>query len=154
MLQRKRTKLRCQPQLFALPRPTWSFGLRACSAGRAGSVGLRLRITQFSILRRLARLGPLSVTRLAAEAALDRSTMGRNLNPLERRGLVRIEAGNIDQRERVAYLTSAGEAAIEAALPYWRKAQERIAALAQPSAISELAHRLDVAGAREQIPCE
>jgi DNA-binding MarR family transcriptional regulator len=27
---------------------------------------------------------------LAAEAALDRSTMGRNLNPLERHGLVRI----------------------------------------------------------------
>jgi DNA-binding MarR family transcriptional regulator len=111
-----------------------------------------LRITQFSILCKLASLGPLPVTRLAAEAALDRSTMGRNLNPLERRGLVRIEVGNVDQGERVAYLTAAGEAAIEAALPYWRKAQERIAALVQPSAIGELAHRLDVAGAREQIP--
>jgi MarR family len=43
-----------------------------------------LRITQFSILRKLAHLGPLPVTRLAAEAALDRSTMGRKLNPLER----------------------------------------------------------------------
>jgi DNA-binding MarR family transcriptional regulator len=111
-----------------------------------------LRITQFSILRRLARLGPLSVTRLAAEAALDRSTMGRNLNPLERRGLVRIEGGTVDQRERVAYLTAAGEAAIEAALPYWRKTQERIAALVQPSAIGELAHQLDTFRAREQIP--
>jgi DNA invertase Pin-like site-specific DNA recombinase len=29
MLQRKGTNLRCQPQLFALPRPTWYFGLRA-----------------------------------------------------------------------------------------------------------------------------
>jgi DNA-binding MarR family transcriptional regulator len=105
-----------------------------------------LRITQFSILRKLARLGPLPVTRLAAEAALDRSTMGRNLNPLERRGLVRIEVGNIDQRERVAYLTAGGEAAIEAALPYWRKAQDRIAALVQPSAIGELADQLDAGG--------
>jgi DNA-binding MarR family transcriptional regulator len=113
-----------------------------------------LRITQFGILRKLARLGPLPITRLAAEAALDRSTMGRNLDPLERRGLVRIEAGNIDQRERVAHLTAAGEAAIEAALPYWRKAQERIAALVQPSTIGELAHRLDVAGARERFPRE
>src|SRR5262249_16201809 len=43
-----------------------------------------LRITQFGILRRLARLGPLPVTRLAAESALERSTMGRNVNPLER----------------------------------------------------------------------
>ena len=111
-----------------------------------------LRITQFGILRTLARLGPLPVTRLAAEAALDRSTMGRNLNPLERRGLVRIEVGNVDQRERVAYLTAAGEAAIEAALPYWRKAQERIAALVQPSAIGELADQLDSLGAREKKP--
>ena len=49
-----------------------------------------LRITQLSVLSALARLGPLPVTRLAAEVALDRSTMGRNLDPLERRGLVRI----------------------------------------------------------------
>jgi DNA-binding MarR family transcriptional regulator len=110
-----------------------------------------LRITQFSILRKLAHFGPLPVTRLAAEAALDRSTMG-NLNPLERRGLVRIEVGNVDQRERVAHLTAAGEAAIEAALPHWRKAQERTAALVQPSAIGELADQLDALGAREQIP--
>jgi hypothetical protein len=74
------------------------------------------------------------------------------INPLERRGLVRIEVGNVDQRERVAYLTAAGEAAIEAALPYLRKAQERTAALVQPAAIGELANQLDVAGAREQIP--
>ena len=111
-----------------------------------------LRITQFGILRKLAHFGPLPVTRLAAEAALDRSTMGRNLNPLERRGLVRIEVGNVDQRERVAHLTAAGEAAIEAALPHWRKAQERIAALVQPSAIGELADQLDALGAREQNP--
>jgi DNA-binding MarR family transcriptional regulator len=111
-----------------------------------------LRITQFSILRKLARFGPLPVTRLAAEAALDRSTMGRNLNPLERRGLVRIEVGNVDQREHVAHLTAAGASAIETALPYWRKAQQRIAALVQPSAIGELADQLDALGKRQQIP--
>src|SRR3954466_7884332 len=93
-----------------------------------------LRVTQFAVLRTLARLGPLPVTRLAAEAALERSTMGRNLGPLERRGLVRTDVGKADQRERVAHLTAAGEAAIEAALPYWRAAQERISALAPPSA--------------------
>jgi DNA-binding MarR family transcriptional regulator len=68
--------------------------------------------------------------------------------------LVRIEVGNVDQRERVAYLTAAGEAAIEAALPYWRKAQKRIAALVQPSVIGELADQLDAVGAREQVPRE
>jgi len=109
-----------------------------------------LRITQFSILRRLARLGPLPVTRLASEAALDRSTMGRNLNPLERRGLVRIEVGDADQRERIAYLTAAGEAAMKAALPHWRKAQQRIATLVQPSAIAELVDQLDAFAVSEE----
>jgi DNA-binding MarR family transcriptional regulator len=101
-----------------------------------------LRVTQFSVLSTLGRLGPLPITRLAAEAALDRSTMGRNLDPLERRGLVRIKVGDVDQRERVAHLTAAGERAIEAALPYWRAAQERIATFVQPSAIRALADQL------------
>ena len=51
-------------------------------------------------------------------------------------------------RRRVAHLTAAGEAA----LPYWRKAQERTAALVRPSAIGELANQLNALGAREQIP--
>lgn len=101
-----------------------------------------LRITQFSVLRTLARLGPLPVSRLAAEAALDRSTMGRNLDPLERRGLVRIQVGEVDQRERVAHLTDAGKAAIEIALPYWRAAQQRVAALMQPTVLDSLAEQI------------
>lgn len=101
-----------------------------------------LRITQFSVLRTLARLGPLPVTRLAAEAALDRSTMGRNLDPLERRGLVRIEVGEADQRQRFAYLTDDGVGAIESALPYWREAQQRVAVLLPPSTVSALTNQL------------
>ncbi len=101
-----------------------------------------LRLTQFSVLRTLARLGPVAVTRLAAEAALDRSTMGRNLDPLERRGLVLVTAGETDGRERIARLTAAGEAAIAAALPAWRAAQDRIAALVPPDAIDSLARQL------------
>ena len=101
-----------------------------------------LRVTQFAVLRTLARLGPQPVTRLAAETALDRSTMGRNLDPLERRGLVRIEVGQADQRERVAHLTAAGRDAVETALPYWRQAQERVAALVDPSAVRVLAEQV------------
>ncbi|KAB1072759.1 MarR family winged helix-turn-helix transcriptional regulator [Methylobacterium planeticum] len=86
-----------------------------------------LRVTQFGLLRTLARTGPVAVTRLAAETDLDRSTMGRNLDPLERRGLVRLSVGRRDQRERVAALTEAGEAAIAAALPHWRAIQARLA---------------------------
>ncbi|MBB3902312.1 MarR family winged helix-turn-helix transcriptional regulator [Methylobacterium brachythecii] len=101
-----------------------------------------LRITQFSVLRTLSRLGPVSVTRLAAETALDRSTMGRNLDPLERRGLVRLEVGEADQRERVVHLTAAGTAAIDSAMPYWREAQGRVADAMGPSTFDDVAERL------------
>lgn len=101
-----------------------------------------LRVTQFSVLRTLARLGPLGVTRLAEETVLDRSTMGRNLDPLERRGLVRVEVGATDRRERVAHLTPAGEAAIETALPLWREAQDRVTRLVETSALAALTGQL------------
>lgn len=101
-----------------------------------------LRVTQFSILRILERLGPVPVTRLAAEAALDRSTMGRNLDPLERRGLVRLAVNASDQRERVAALTEAGRAALAEAVPLWREAQGRIEAALPPAVVADIAGRL------------
>lgn len=101
-----------------------------------------LRVTQLAVLRTLRRLGPLSVTRLASEAGLDRSTMGRNLDPLERMGLVRIEAGKSDQRERLAYLTETGDEAVEAAIPYWDAAQSEIARRISPSTIAMLTRQI------------
>ncbi|HMO29918.1 MarR family transcriptional regulator [Enterovirga sp.] len=101
-----------------------------------------LRVTQLAILRTLRQLGPLSVTRLAAEAGLDRSTMGRNLDPLERMGLVRIEIGKSDQRERLAQLTPDGDEAVAAALPYWDAAQSEIARRISPSTIALLTRQL------------
>jgi DNA-binding MarR family transcriptional regulator len=101
-----------------------------------------LRVTQFAILRLLERLGPSPVTRLATEAALERTTMGRNLDPLERRGLVRIAAGAEDARERVVALTEAGRDAIAAALPYWREAQARIGARVELRAVTALTDAL------------
>ena len=49
-----------------------------------------LRITQFALLSRLARSGPRNIQDLAQEMGLDRTTLGRNLRPLERDGLVTI----------------------------------------------------------------
>ncbi len=74
--------------------------------------------------------------------------MGRNLDPLERRGLVRLEVGANDQRERVAHLTRAGKAAIQAALPRWRETQDRIGPLLDEIAISTLAERISALNSR------
>jgi DNA-binding MarR family transcriptional regulator len=49
-----------------------------------------LKVTQFSILARLRHLGPRTINELAADMSMDRTTMGRNVRPLERDGLVQI----------------------------------------------------------------
>ena len=50
-----------------------------------------LRTTQFSILSRLRRKGPMAINALAADMVMDRTTLGRNILPLERDGLIRID---------------------------------------------------------------
>lgn len=101
-----------------------------------------LRVTQFAILKILDRSGPLPVTRLAAQAALERTTMARNLDPLERRGLVRVTAGETDARSRLAELTEEGRATLAEAWPYWQGAQERLAQRVDPGSVQALAAAL------------
>ena len=52
-----------------------------------------LRTTQFSILARLRRQGPITINTLADEMVMDRTTLGRNILPLERDGLISIAPG-------------------------------------------------------------
>src|ERR1700749_183074 len=49
--------------------------------------------TQYSILSKLNRLGPLSINELAKSMVMDRPTLGRAVRPLERDKLLTIEAG-------------------------------------------------------------
>lgn len=86
-----------------------------------------LRVTQFSLLAHLARVDETTVTRLAEVRAMDRTTLTRNLAPLERDGFVTVGAG-ADRRTRVVRITVAGRAAMERALPLWREAQAHVAA--------------------------
>src|SRR5437763_4992527 len=51
-----------------------------------------IRTTQFAILSRLQRTGPMPINALAAALGMDRTTLGRNHLPLERDGLLAIGA--------------------------------------------------------------
>lgn len=81
--------------------------------------------TQFSLLSTLSLKGAMAVTPLAELLATDRTTLSRNLKPLLRRELVSGKPG-ADQRQRLVALTPQGQAALEAAIPLWRGAQERV----------------------------
>jgi DNA-binding MarR family transcriptional regulator len=82
-----------------------------------------VRATQYSILARLDRKGPLTINALAAELVMDRTTLGRNIRPLQRDGLVAIGPGETDRRKKELRLTSAGSSRFAAAQKEWIKAQ-------------------------------
>ena len=87
-----------------------------------------LRATQFSILAKIARLGPLTINALAEELVMDRTTLGRNILPLEREGLIRVEPGRRDRRSKELVLTEPGRKRLRLATEGWRRAQSEFAA--------------------------
>ena len=82
-----------------------------------------LRTTQFSILAKLKRLGPLTINELARQMVMDRTTLGRNIKPLERDGLIRIEPAQSDRRAKELRLTKSGEKHLVVAFEAWSRAQ-------------------------------
>lgn len=81
-----------------------------------------LQPTQFSVLFILNRSGSLSITELANKMGLDRSSMSRNLAPLQKEGLISLADEDL-QRARAVNLTSRGRIVLDEALPLWRQAQ-------------------------------
>ncbi len=86
-----------------------------------------LRVTQYSVLSWLDRLGPLSIGDLAAAIVIDRTTLGRAIQPLERDGLLAVGPGP-DGRTRCIKLTARGRATLATASTHWRKAQDEFEA--------------------------
>ena len=84
-----------------------------------------LRTTQFSILAKLRRLSPMTINALAAEMVMDRTTLGRNILPLERDGLIAVEQGSRDRRSKELRVTETGEARFRAGVKGWVQAQRQ-----------------------------
>ena len=87
-----------------------------------------MRTTQFSILVNLRRLGPMTINQLAEKMALDRTTLGRNILPLERDGLIAIKQGTTDKRRKELELTQAGTERLRRAAKLWANAQKEFEA--------------------------
>lgn len=81
-----------------------------------------IRITQFSLLVTLGYLAPVSITNLAGQMGIDRTTLSRNLRLLEREGLIEGVPGD-DARVRMLSLTQKGQDAVRETKPYWNIAQ-------------------------------
>ncbi len=88
---------------------------------------LDLRGTQYSVLIRLLA-APRSIQALADALVMDRTTLSRNIRPLERRGLLAIARDAADGRSRAIAITAAGRDLLVQALQAWVAAQSRFEA--------------------------
>lgn len=81
--------------------------------------------TQFNILAALQKRPARSVTEMAETLAMERTTLSRNLDLVERKGLITThgaEHGN----GRVGSLTPKGEELVDAIVPVWRQSQQEL----------------------------
>ena len=81
-----------------------------------------LEINQVTLLTAISLHGPARITMLAQELVMDRTTLTRDLKPLERCGFISIQSGQ-DKRMRFVSITKAGETALAEAVPLWESAQ-------------------------------
>ena len=81
-----------------------------------------LRATQASVLAMIAAKGELSITALSDELEMDRTTLTRNLRPLEQRKLLAVSPEG-PHRTRLVRLTPAGTAALGQVAVQWERAQ-------------------------------
>ncbi|MBM9579384.1 winged helix-turn-helix transcriptional regulator [Leptospira sp. 201903070] len=84
-----------------------------------------LRITQFTVLASIAYEKEPSITDLARITDIDRTTLQRSLEILNRDGLIRIEkkdTGNV----RSVFLTKKGESKLSEGIELWKEAQNSL----------------------------
>jgi len=81
-----------------------------------------LQITQFAVLVGVISLDSPSISQLAKGLVMDRTTLTRNLKPLEKEGLIKLTPGD-DKRTHFVKITSKGKSVMEKTLPYWEKAR-------------------------------
>ena len=87
------------------------------------SVGLKG--TQFTLLNAIFLNPSITITQLADLLLLNRTTLNRNLKPLERQGFIRTSPGE-DHRTRILQLTREGRSILQQALPLWLEAQSGV----------------------------
>ena len=83
---------------------------------------LGLKMTQFSVLSIIKFSQPKSITNMASMMAMERTSLVRTLNLLEKNGYVLLGQEGY-RREREMKLTKAGEKIYQKALPLWEAVQ-------------------------------
>lgn len=83
--------------------------------------GAPVRGPLFSLMMTIRRRGSSTITELASELSLDRTTLTRNLQPLERKGWIVIAPSGANRK--LVSISPKGEQAISKSLQRWERAQ-------------------------------
>ena len=92
---------------------------------------------QFSLMVTLSLAAPCSMARLVEITGLNAATLSRNLDILERDGLVQRTDGG-DRRERVVQLSTEGTRALQQALIGWLQAMDTLERIVGAKSLKEL----------------
>lgn len=84
-----------------------------------------VRATQFTILVMIESSDAATMSELADKLVMDRTTLTRNLRPLQKQGLIK-DVPSADRRTRSINLTGKGRKLVLKTLPLWKKAQMRM----------------------------
>jgi DNA-binding MarR family transcriptional regulator len=84
-----------------------------------------IKISQFSLLKAIDRKQPVNVSDLAVYIKLDRTTLVRNLKPLEQKGLI-ADIAKKGARNRQLILSRQGKEVLTAATSLWQEAQDGV----------------------------
>lgn len=106
---------------------------------------VELTSTQFSILVYVDEVGAASMKDLVEALVMERTSVVRALQPLERDGMLAIGPDREDTRRNVVRLTDSGRRRLAQALPLWQEAQqefERRFGAELASQLRESTHRM------------
>ena len=84
-----------------------------------------IKVTQYSLLKNIEKIGTPNIKNLAIATQLDRSTLARNLEKLERMKLVFLKFGD-DKRNKILSLTSHGKQILIKANIAWEIIQDKV----------------------------
>ena len=103
-----------------------------------------LTVTQYAVLVNIGRAGEISRTALASLIGMDRTTLTRNLGPLERSNLV-VKAQSHDRRERLLCLSPEGRRKLSDSYEIWERVQSRFLQKIGRGAFDQLRKTLETA---------
>ena len=83
-----------------------------------------LKITQFSTLKNIQKLGKTNIRDLSSELDLDRTTVLRNIKKLIKMDLVSYKYEN-DDKNKIIQLTTVGKSKLREAIIIWEETQHK-----------------------------